>query len=123
MGSLESDEFKNRYGSLTKPLKDLKWKTLALPLISYMRSVTLVMVLFTDSTTIQLLCYRISQLFFVMYVGYFVPFSPRKLQRDEQINGVLLLLNSLLMPLFTDFVPDPEVRYKLGWAQVGLIAA
>ena len=67
--------------------------------------------------------YRISLLIYLVYIGYLAPLSPLPLQRDEMINGVFLLLSSMMMPLYTDFVLDPEVRYTLGWSQVGLILA
>ena len=67
--------------------------------------------------------YRISLLIYLVYIGYLAPLSPLPLQRDEMINGVFLLLSSMMMPLYTDFVLDPEVRYTLGWSQVGLISA
>ena len=38
------------------------------------------------------------------------------------IDSILLIMNGLLMPVFTDFVPDPELRYTVGWVQVALIA-
>ena len=31
------------------------------------------------------------------------------------------MLNGLLMPLFTEYVPDVRVRYAIGWAQISLI--
>ena len=37
------------------------------------------------------------------------------------IDCILLVLNGQLMPVYTDFLTDPELRYNVGWVQVALI--
>ena len=51
MGTLESDDFSKLYGTLTSNLKSYSWKRLAFPLIIWMRSFALVMILFADNGT------------------------------------------------------------------------
>jgi hypothetical protein len=38
----------------------------------------------------------------------------------EVFNEACLLLTSYFLFLFTDFVPDPKLRYQIGWLFIGL---
>ena len=123
LGTLESDDFKKRFGTLTKEMRDLEWKTLSLPLIVWLRSLSLVLLLLSDNTSVQLLVYRLTLLLFLIYLFHQLPYSAREKHLDETVNNLFLLCNCFLMPLFTEYVADPEMRYSLGWLQVALFSA
>ena len=43
--------------------------------------------------------------------------------RVELINETLTLLATYGLILFTEFVPSPDARYKVGWVIVGITGA
>jgi len=62
----------------------------------------------------------------VMMISFLIsvkPFSEPFLNRIEIFNEMALLVSSYFMFLFTDFVEDAQLRSKLGWAYIGIIAA
>ena len=54
----------------------------------------------------------------MIYIGYVCPFSLPKNNWTETTNEYLTLISTYCLFLFTDFVPDPSVRYKTGWALI-----
>ena len=55
-----------------------------------------------------------------MFVGYVKPFALPQVNTVELINETLTLLTTYSLFLFTDFVPDAQVRYTMGWAVIFL---
>ena len=66
-----------------------------------------VLVVFDDLTT-QMLCYRLMMIAVLIYVGQV---RASWSYRYELTHEVFLLMSSLLLPVYTDFVPNPETRY------------
>ena len=57
----------------------------------------------------------------LMYTGYVKPFQKPLHNRLEISNETLILFNSYFMIIFSNFVPDVEVRYKMGWYNLAVI--
>jgi hypothetical protein len=51
-----------------------------------------------------------------MYQGYFNPLKTRRDNRIELMNECWIAAATYNIMLFTDWVPDPEVRYIYGWS-------
>jgi hypothetical protein len=63
---------------------------------------------------------------YLMMISFLItvkPLSEPFLNRIEIFNETALLTSSYFMFLFTDFVEDVELRSKLGWAYIGIVAA
>jgi hypothetical protein len=65
----------------------------------------------------------LSSLMMISFLITVKPFSEPFLNRIEIFNETALLTSSYFMFLFTDFVEDVELRSKLGWAYIGIVAA
>jgi hypothetical protein len=55
-----------------------------------------------------------------MYITYVKPFEIPLLNYMEVFNEVCVLIATYHLFLFTDFVPDPELRYSIGWSIIGV---
>jgi len=56
----------------------------------------------------------------VIYLLWFWPFADNFFTRIEVMNEVTSILMLYLMLVFSDWVPDPEVRYTFGWVYIGV---
>jgi hypothetical protein len=63
----------------------------------------------------------LSSLMMISFIISVKPLSEPYLNIMEIFNESTLLVSSYFMFLFTDFVEDPELRSKLGWAYIGVI--
>ena len=52
---------------------------------------------------------------------WYDPFVSREGGILERFNDLICLVLSYFMFLFTDFVPDPDTKYMLGWGFNGLV--
>ena len=57
----------------------------------------------------------------IIFKGWFRPFQDRWDNTMEIVNETLVLANCYFMVLYSEFVPDVYVRYKLGWINIALI--
>jgi hypothetical protein len=55
-----------------------------------------------------------------IYITYVKPFEIPLLNYMEVFNEVCVLIATYHLFLFTDFVPDPELRYTIGWSIIGV---
>ena len=70
-----------------------------------------VLVVFDDLTT-QMLCYRLMMVFVLIYVGQV---RASWSYRYEITHEIFLLIQAVLLPIYTDFVPDPQTRNTMGF--------
>jgi hypothetical protein len=54
----------------------------------------------------------------MIYAGQHNPWLMKKWNRLELVNEWFLFAITLHMQLYTDFVPDPETRYQIGWSMI-----
>lgn len=52
----------------------------------------------------------------LMYIISVKPFKEPRLNKLEIFNELTVLLCAYHIPLFSDFVPDPDIRYIAGWS-------
>jgi len=80
------------------------------------------MVLFTDIFVFQMFVLILTQMIVLMVYARIKPFSDKSQYRlhifDEL--GVILLMYHLIC--YTDFVPEPETQFKVGWSMVAITA-
>lgn len=62
-----------------------------------------------------------SSVFVLCYIGDSVPCLSSNLNMLELSNEFLVLFCAYYMMLFTDYVGDPELRYKFGWGYIGML--
>ena len=78
-------------------------------------------VTFTNHTTHQIQVTLFLTTLMLIYQGWVKPFEFKKRNFQELINEVLILLNAYFLIMYSDFVPDPEVRYLMGWVNIGML--
>lgn len=59
----------------------------------------------------------------IIYLVSFMPFADNFYNRTEVMNEITNLLMLYVMLMFSDLVPDPEMRYSFGWIAIGLFCA
>ncbi len=52
----------------------------------------------------------------IIYITYVKPFQLPLLNRLEMFNEYSILVATYHLYCFTDFVPDPETQYQMGWS-------
>jgi len=57
----------------------------------------------------------------LIYVGNFRPFKKETMNRDELISEYLLGNTTILLFTFTDYCPEPEMKYIMGWAYITFV--
>lgn len=68
-----------------------------------------------------MLAYRLLMIFVLIYVGHFNPAHSPTGRFLDVVQEFLLLTQASLMPIYTEFVPHPDVRYQVGWISAGLL--
>ena len=58
----------------------------------------------------------------LVYVGQFKPSIDPASHVLDLVNECFLLTQASLMPIFTEFVTDPHVRFKVGWVSAALLS-
>ena len=57
----------------------------------------------------------------ILFIIEFKPFEENRLNKQEIFNELMVLLSGYIMFLYTEFVPEYETKYLIGWFHVGLI--
>lgn len=57
----------------------------------------------------------------VIYLLWFMPFEETLVNLLEVMNEITTISMLYVMLTFSDWVPSPELRYKLGWAFIGVL--
>jgi hypothetical protein len=119
---LEEEDFKGRFESLYLNVDTTIDKSiLMISLFVFRRLVYSVNIVFLAGSTIaQLYLQFFCSLFMVIFFVTVKPLNQPFLNRMEIFNELCLLGCSYFLFTFTDFVPDTQTRYLLGWAFVGL---
>ena len=68
-----------------------------------------------------MLVYRLLMVAILIYIGHFKPSIDSRSHLMELTNELFLLVQASFMPIFTEFVSDPRMRFDVGWVSVGLI--
>jgi hypothetical protein len=66
----------------------------------------------------QLISTIFFNLLFIIYLGLVNPYFFSKSNKVEMVNEVIHMFISYHYLLFTDFVPDEEMRFNLGWSSI-----
>ena len=85
------------------------------------RRTCLAILLYSDSRTTQLLIYRVMLICMNMYVGYYRPSVDK--HAFDLLNECFLMIQAVLIPVFTEFVADKRMRSNVGWVSAGFLSA
>lgn len=83
------------------------------------RRFLLAAILVSDHTTVQLIAYRVMTVLILIYAGYVRASWSIKY---DLLHEFLFVTQGVLLPVFTDFVPDPHTRHQVGWVSAGFFA-
>ena len=70
------------------------------------------------SPVYQIIGMNIMNILSLLYTGLSEPFLNRKKRRMEFFNESCLGVISYFLFLYTDFIPDEDLKYNLAWVQV-----
>ena len=58
----------------------------------------------------------------LVYIGISEPFTTKQKIKIEYFNEACLGLFTYFLFLYTDFIPDEDVKYSLGWVQLTIFS-
>ena len=116
-------EFAQKYGSLTADLqvhdKAAMLYHVAFTLRRAALAVLIVVVPHYNWLQTQMVIFTCSLV--LIFVGIVRPFARPLLNHLELINETFVLSNTYFVIIYSDFVPEPEVRYGAGWVNCALL--
>ena len=86
------------------------------------RQIFVAVSLFNRIPIIQLLCIFLLNLFMMIYQGNNRPLDNRQKNRIEFSNEIFIAASTIHLVFFTDWIPDKEMQYSLGWSMLGIIS-
>jgi hypothetical protein len=121
---LQLEDFKGRFESLYLNVDtSVKKSILTVSLFVFRRLIySINIVLFSGSTCTQLFVQFFCCLLMLLFFADVKPMNQPFLNRMELFNEMTLLVCSYFLFAFTDFVPDANTRFMIGWAFIGLAA-
>ena len=74
-----------------------------------------------ETSSLQLMLLVLMNMLIMIYIGNNKPFKELLSNRDELFFEFLVGNITILLFTFSDFCPDPLMKYNVGWAYNGLI--
>ena len=119
-------DFKARYGELYSDLnlegsKAHRKAVLLSPFIFVLKRglFALTCVMLMDHLSLQVQLFSISTIFATIYFMIVKPNQEALVNRLDVLNEIASMLVLYHVLVFTDWVPDPSVRYLFGWSLIG----
>ena len=96
----------------------------AIPMLLFTRSLvlSLSLVYLQDNYKLQLGISLVITMSMAMFISTWQPYENKFENQLQTFNQFITLSILYVMMCFTDFVPDPEIRYSLGYVQIVLVA-
>ena len=109
-------------GSLYEELKVDHGSSLAHPIIYQARRFiwVLVSISLQDHACIQIQVLLFMNFMTLAYTIYTLPYKKTNSNRLEIFNESCILLTNYHLYLFTDFTPDSDLQYRVGWSVLGI---
>ena len=106
------------YGAVYEHLKIHKLLGVGFTLIHVWRRIIIcfLAIFMSDIPSIQIMIIFLMNNFVMVYVGNFRPFLSKEINRSELTNEFFIGNLSIIVLSFTEFCPDPNQQYKMGWA-------
>ena len=114
-----------KYGTIFDQLKVDSYSSLVTNILFMVRRLCLsALLIFLDwQPLFQIVGYMLMTIIWIFHVTYYKVFISKEQNRIEITNEVFNMLISYTFLLYTDFVVDLEVRYKIGSITITLIVA
>ena len=121
--SLENPEFVAKWGSLYSNLYPLKTSVYKMTTIFCFKRLiyAFVPVFVANSIVPSMYIYTYLPLFSIGYIISMKPMSSRALQFVEILNESTILWCGYFLPIFTDWICDPMLRYRIAWTYISSI--
>ena len=58
----------------------------------------------------------------MIFQGIVRPYEMTTQNRMEMFDEIMIMLNCYFLFMFTEYMPDRELRYTLGWVNIGFLA-
>ena len=110
----EHKEYKEKYALLSSGLREDSFISLTYPFMFLGRRLILIIMFITNYGEIELLTFGLLQILVIAYTGFCRPFASTGANREEMRKEIFLLSLTHFMPLFTEYVPDEEMRDRAG---------
>ena len=112
-GQLNDSDMKERFGSIYEMINlESSNSAIIWPIVFCIRrAIFAVAVVFTKNPVLQLMAFTYPTLAVVIILGYTHPLESQYANRVEMYDSVTVLLLSYCLFCFTEFVPDPNIRY------------
>ena len=82
----------------------------------------ILIIIFINYSYAQVMLITFTSSLVMIFQGWFSPYKDPIVNRLELFNEAMIVINTYFLFLYTDFVPSPEDRYTMGWANIGLLS-
>ncbi len=74
----------------------------------------------TDKPSLAIMINALICILFTTYIMLVKPFKFRQMNNLQIFNEICVLMTNYHMLLFTDFIQDAEIKFKVGWSLIAL---
>ena len=122
--NLAKDDFKKPFGTLYMGLKENRPSAYMLNSLFCARRLILAFttIYFNTFLTTNIYITFFGSLAMIKFYFDYTPYESPLLNRFEKVNEIFTLFISYYLFIFTEFVPDVEVRYKMGFYYINLVS-
>lgn len=108
-------KFKEKFEFIYKDLNLREQGSILYPFIFLMRRLLVVSVCHFDIMAVRVWLLCILQTAYLVYLTQIKPYKNSLNYKIELVNEIMFLIMLDLQPIFTKLIPDPALRYRLGW--------
>jgi hypothetical protein len=122
--NLTRDDFKKPYGTLYMGLKENRDSVYMLNSLFCGRRFVLALstIYFNSFLVANIYVTLFGSLIMIKFFYDYKPYESPLLNRFEKVNEIFTLFINYGLFIFTEFVPDVEVRYKMGFYYINLVS-
>lgn len=120
---MKNQVFTQTYGTLYQNLKVQKSSAYFMTTLFCFKRIVIALstVFLTEHVIVSIYVYCFSSLFQLGFNVYEQPMSSRMMNAMENLNEIAIYITSLFMFIFTDWIPEIETRYFLGYVYLPIV--
>ena len=116
----QDDNYKQKWSLLSAGLREDSWIALTFPFVFFGRRLYLIAMYIINHSEFELMTFAMVQVFLIIYYTFARPFSAPGANESEIMKESFLLLLCSFIPIYTDYVPDADLRSDFGFVMTSL---
>lgn len=83
----------------------------------------IVIVSFYEHPNVQICLVSLTHLYWIIWMIWFKPFAEFNANVNQTINDMVILIYIILLRVYTPWITDADIRYKVGFVPIAVISA